>query len=113
MCERWEGLGVTSEQLREGVTVMVPTGMGSAVVNGGPCVIALATVIGPARPQDDQIFKTDTFEMWWLNVHLAGTTMPQMYRVDQILGIPTPGLAMTEPPPVRTWEPPANGAGNA
>ena len=34
---------------------------------------------------------------WWLAVHFGGPEpLPQMYRADQILGIPATGLAPTD-----------------
>ncbi len=33
--------------------------------------------------------------MYWLNVHTGlGTVLPQMYRADEILGVPAYGLTM-------------------
>ena len=97
VCERWEGLGVTRNELREGVQVMVPAGQLAALVEGQPCLVALATVIGPASGRETEQF-TDRHKaagMWWLNVHMGpGVSLPQMYPADQILGVPALGLQM-------------------
>jgi hypothetical protein len=94
MCEHWEGLGVTREQLTPGALVMVPVGMVSAVVNGGPCVIALAEVV---RRADPDVLGAEADDMWWLNVHLGpGVSLRQIYRAKQILGVPAHGLASRE-----------------
>lgn len=99
MCERWEGLGVTpAELLKPGTAVMVPVGMVSAVVNGGPCVIAWARVRGPAEDHVDPEGTIRPDSMWWLDVHMGpGAVLAQMYRADQILGVPAMGLSMAEP----------------
>lgn len=102
MCEQWEGLGVTPNELREGVTVMVPVGQIAAIIEGQPCLIALATVMGPASSQETEQFTEQhkAAGMWWLNVRMGpGVSLPQMYRADQILGIPSLGLAMPIPAP--------------
>lgn len=97
MCERWEGLGVTPRELMTpGTVVMVPVGQAAAIINGGPCIVAWATVIGPATEADAAVF-TDPSAMYWLEVHNGpGVTLPQMYRADQILGVPALGLKMAE-----------------
>lgn len=100
MCEKWEGLGVTGNELREGAQVMVPAGQIAALIEGHPCLIALATVIGPASGRDTTHFTEQhkAAGMWWLNVHMApGVCLPQMYPADQILGIPTLGIQMADP----------------
>lgn len=97
VCERWEGLGVTVEELREGTQVMVPVGQIAAIIEGQPCLIALATVMGPAGDGESEHFsdRHKAAGMWWLNVHMGpGVSLPQMYRADQILGIPVLGLEM-------------------
>lgn len=95
---RWEGLGVPAGMLEPGLAVMVPVGMIPAAVNGGPTIVAYATVMGRASEQDAAAF-VDPAAMWWLEVHMApGVTLPQMYRADQILGVPALGLSMA---PVR------------
>jgi hypothetical protein len=81
--DRWEGLGMLPGMLEPGMAVMVAAGTINAVVNGDPPIICYATVIDRAEAPDT----------WWLNVHMGmGSTLPQMYRADQILGIPALGL---------------------
>ncbi len=99
MCEQLEGLGVTLNELKPGVTVMVPAGRLAAAANGHPCIIATATVMGRASQKDTEnhteTFKSNPAGVWWLNVHMApGASLPQMYRADEILGVPAYGLAM-------------------
>lgn len=98
MCERWEGLGVTPNELQPGTTVMVPVGQANAIVNGGPCIVAWATVRGPAGDSGASVF-VDPTSVYWLDVHMGpGVSLPQMYRADQILGVPALGLTMAEAP---------------
>lgn len=98
MCERWEGLGVTPSELAPGAIVMVPVGQASAIVNGGPCIVAWATVRGPASGENAFRY-TDPAAVYWLNVHMGpGVTLRQMYRADQILGVPACGLTMAATP---------------
>lgn len=94
--QRFEGLGITQAELRPGTKVMVAVGQVSAIVNGGPCVIALAEVIRPATGSESAVF-VDHFAVWWLDVYMVpgGEPLPQMYHADQILGIPALGLSMT------------------
>lgn len=99
-CERCEGVGVTPRDLlTPGTAVMVPVNQISAVVNGGPCVIAWAVVRGPASDADAAVF-TDPTGVHWLDVYLAPDVapLPQMYRADQILGVPALGVTMTGAP---------------
>jgi hypothetical protein len=99
MCERCEGLGVTPRQLEPGTVVMVPVGQGNALINGDPCIIAWATVLGPANDSDTAVF-VNPEQMYWLDVHTGpGIVLPQMYRADQILGVPAYGLKMSRPGP--------------
>lgn len=94
-----EGLGVPPAMLEPGLAVMVPVGTISAAVNGGPSIVAYATVIGRASEHDAAVM-ADPSEMWWLDVHMGpGITLPQMYRADQILGVPALGLTMPGLPP--------------
>lgn len=98
MTERFQGVGITERELRPGTIVMVPVGQISATVNGGPCVIAWAEVLRPATGSESATF-VDHFGVWWLNVYLApGSPLPQMYRADDILGIPALGLNMAGAP---------------
>jgi hypothetical protein len=96
MCDRFQGVGVTpSELLAPGTVVMVPVGQASAIVNGGPCIIAWATVNGPdgddwTTPEGG--VKPDS--RWWLDVRQGPVVQPQMYRADEILGVPALGLSM-------------------
>ncbi len=44
---------------------------------------------------DDTSRMVDPADVWWLDVHMGpGVTLPQMYRADQILGVPAVGLSM-------------------
>lgn len=96
MCEQFEGIGVTRDELRKGTIVMVAVGRIPALANGQPCVIAPAVVMGPASDADRQVFR-DAPEMWWLEVHTArGVCLPQMYRADEILGVPALSLDLTK-----------------
>lgn len=98
MSERLEGVGITLRQLEPNTVVMVPYGQGNAIVNGGPCIIAWAVVIGPVEKDNDP---TDPKARYWLNVYLARGVepMPQMYRAEEILGVPALGLTMDGAPP--------------
>jgi hypothetical protein len=95
---RRQGLGITRDQLRPGTLVMVATGTIATQVNGTPAIICLAEVVGPANAEVTST-RIDPDETWWLRVQMApGTSLPQMYRADQILGIPATGLVMTDGP---------------
>ena len=96
--DRFEGVGVTPRELVEGTIVMVPVGEIAAWVNGHPCVIAWAVVIGPAEEGTDP---TNPKAQWWLNVYSTGggEPMPQMYPAEKILGVPAIGLTMQGAPP--------------
>lgn len=97
--DRFEGVGVTAQQLKPGTVVMVPVGQINAVVNGGPCGIAWAVVRGPAS-ETNPARLTDPSAKWWLDVYMdSGQPLPQMYQVDTILGVPMPGLSMQGAPP--------------
>lgn len=76
--------------LQPGTAVMVPY-TASAVVNGDPALICYATVRGLAAEADAAGFNGGP--VYWLDVHTGGpTTLPQMFRADQILGVPAFGL---------------------
>jgi len=96
MCKQFEGVGVTRDELRAGVQVMVPVGATASVVNGTPCIIAWATVVGAVSERDASVM-VDPSDMWWLDVHVASgvSGLPQMYRADEILGVPAPSLSLT------------------
>lgn len=95
MGKRPDGIGVTPRELTDGTAVMVPAGQISAMVNGGPCIIAWAVVRGPASESDAAAF-TDPAAMYWLDVYMVPgePPLPQMYRADDILGVPALGLRM-------------------
>lgn len=101
MDKQFEGIGVTSRELVEGTAVMVPVGRIAAAVNGHPCVIAYAIVLGPASEPAAGVVP-DPEQRWWLNVYSipGGPPIPQMYRAGEILGIPGLGLTMEGAPPV-------------
>lgn len=89
---RWQGLGVTRAELEPGRAVMVASGTVAAQVNGGPAIICYAEVIGPADESSASVM-IDPSDVWWLAVFTgAGEPLPQMYRADEILGIPAIGL---------------------
>lgn len=96
--ERFEGVGVTARELVPGHVVMVPVGAIPAVINGGPCVIAWAVVRGPASAVEAASY-ADPATIWWLDVYMGPAVfIPQMYRADDILGVPAIGLQMTGAP---------------
>ena len=92
--------GVTPRELTPGTHVMVVVGAVAAAVNGGPCIVAYAVVIGlaveGARPED---VKPD--DLYWLDLYMipGGPPVPQQYRAREILGIPALGLSMDGAPP--------------
>lgn len=96
MCKQWEGVGITRHELRAGTRVIVPVGAVSSAVNGTPCLIAWATVVGPASEYDTSVM-VDPSDVWWLDVHIAAgmSFLRQMYRADEILGVPAHSLALT------------------
>lgn len=68
--------------LKEGVRVAVYMGEAVSDIYGTPPIITTATVLGPTD---------DTEERFWLNVDIAqGQTLPQNYRVSEILGVMMP-----------------------
>lgn len=96
--ERFEGVGVTVQELQPDTAVMVPVGQANALVNGDPCIIAWAVVRGRAS-QTEALPDTDPAALWWLDVYMApGVRLPQMYRADTILGVPALGLRMDGAP---------------
>jgi hypothetical protein len=98
MVNYFEGVGITARELVEGTPVMVPVGADSALVNGHPCAIAWAVVVGPA---EDGKKINDPDAKWWLDVYTipGGPPLPQMYPAGQILGVPALGLSMRGAPP--------------
>lgn len=87
--EHLDGLGVPEAMLRAGLAVMVPIGRLVAASRGEPCVIAYATVVGPAGGGK-----------WWLDVYCGiDTPLPQMYDPREILGLPAIGLTAPGVPP--------------
>lgn len=94
-----KGIGVTPTELTTGTAVMVPVGKLSAAVNGAPCIIAWAVVVGPATETDAAAF-IDPAAMYWLDVYMVpgGPPLPQMYRAGEILGVPALGLQMLGAP---------------
>lgn len=97
MNTRFQGVGVTARELKPDAVVMVPVGQVNAVVNGGPCIIAWAVVRGPA----DDTVGAPPGTVVWLDVYLSPDSPPlaQMYRADEILGVPALGLTMGGAPP--------------
>jgi hypothetical protein len=79
MSQRWPNLGIAPGMIGPGLSVMVCTG--AALL--GAAIICYATVAQAA----------DADDTWWLDVHAGGIEpLPQMYRADEILGIPAAGL---------------------
>ncbi len=82
----FDGVGVPPGMLHAGLQVMVPVGTVSATVNGGASIVALAVAIRPA----------DVENAWWFDVYLGGPApLPQMYPIEQLLGIPAHGISTT------------------
>jgi len=78
-----ENAGVPASMIEPGLAVMVTVGAVNSAVNGGATVVAYAVVAGPAG-EDGK---------WWVEVHTGGgTTLPQMYRETEFLGVPAAGL---------------------
>lgn len=87
----WESLGLRPGQIEAGLGVMVAYTI-SAAVNGDPPLICYARAIQQATPAEAAVFVGEP-EVWWLDVYTApGVTLPQMFRVDQILGVPAIGI---------------------
>lgn len=97
-CKRCEGIGITPRELKPGTKVIVPVGRLAAMANGDPCVIAWATVMGPVDPATNTTL-VDPTDTWWLDVHMVpgpeSDGLPQMYRAEEILGIPAPSLVLS------------------
>lgn len=98
MSEYFDGLGITERELAPGTAVMVPVGRLVAHINGNPCLIAWATVVGPTASEPS----AGPDQTYWLNVYTipGGPPLPQVYRVGEIVGVPALGLAMEGAPPV-------------
>jgi hypothetical protein len=94
------GLGVTAGEMQTGTVVMVAVGGLVARTRGHACTIAWAVVQGPASGKHAALY-TNPKQMWWLDVYMipGGPPIPQMYRADQILGVPALGLSMLGAPP--------------
>lgn len=98
MGTRLDGVGITPRELAPGTVVMVPVGSISAQVNGHPCLIAWAVVLGPASEADTAQF-VDPKDMYWLDVYMSPDgAFPQMYPAGEILGVPVLGLRMDGAP---------------
>lgn len=97
---RFDALGVPPRLLKRGLSVMVPVGALAASVNGSPSIVAYAITVGPAS-EDDAAVMTDPSSTWWFDVYVSpGAPLRQMYRVDELLGVPALGLTMPGLPPV-------------
>lgn len=82
-----ENAGVPASMIEPGLAVMVTCGAVSAAVNGGATIVAYGVVAGP----------TGEAGKWWVEVHTGGgTTLPQMYRETEFLGVPALGLLPSE-----------------
>lgn len=76
-----DGIGVAPGHLREGVRVIVPVGAGT----GTSSSCALAVCREPAEREG----------YWWFEVYMGATSpIPQMFPVDQLLGLAADGLTM-------------------
>lgn len=97
----WQDLGIPPQQIKPGLGVMVAYTL-SAAVNNEPALICFARVVERASSDDAAVFRGNP-EVWWLNVYTAPhVSLPQMFRADQILGIPALGIegAYKAPSPV-------------
>lgn len=91
-------MGITRRELQPGTAVMVPFGTVAGSVNGTPTIICYAVVIGPASTADVST-RTDDGDVVWLDVFAGpGISVPGMYHVTEILGVPAYGLKMPDPP---------------
>ncbi len=90
MCERLRYVTITHAELAPGTLVMVPQA-GAAVVHEGPCIIALAKVLGPDREEGFHWLEMLELELYGMR------NLPQRYHQDEILGVPTLGMT-------RAWE---------
>jgi len=97
--DHYEGLGITRQELVPGTVVMVPVGRIAAAVNGQPCIIAWAVVVGPVKDAGGPVY-ADHIDKYWLDVYVipGGPPLPQMYRAEEILGVPALGLRMQGAP---------------
>ena len=69
--------------IQPGMHVMVQCAVIPGELNGHLPIVALGKVIGPA----------DRDDIWWVGVYLGQSEpLPQMYRLDEILGTPALGL---------------------
>lgn len=77
---------------------MVPVGRLVAHINGNPCLIAWAVVVGPA--DEIEPVSVDPADKYWLDVYMipGGPPLPQMYPAGEILGVPALGLTMDGAP---------------
>jgi hypothetical protein len=79
---------MVNEMIEPGDVVMVTVGGISAEINHHLRVVCLAVV--RERASDAH---------WWLEVAVGpGTVLPQMYRDDEILGVPGRGITMPSGP---------------
>ncbi len=75
-----------ADQLTEGTRVVVPFGEIASEMAGSPPIVTTATVHGPAHEPG----------VLWCVVDVAKeTTLPQMYKVEQIVGVLMP-MAVVE-----------------
>ncbi len=88
-----DGVGVASDDLREGVRVIVPVGAGT----GSSSIAALAVCVGP----------DDAEGWWWFELFMVpgGSPLPQRYRVEDLLGLAANGLTMPGLDPATAVQP--------
>lgn len=81
-----------ASSLREGARVAVYMGAMVADLYGTPPFVTTATVLGPAEGS-----------RWWLDVDVAqDQQLPQMYRVEEIVGFLMPMAVVTSSPDGQT-----------
>jgi len=75
--------------------VMVPVGQISAELYDHPPVLCLARVVGTHDQLEPRVTR------WWLDVwpDPGGPPLPQLYRAEEILGVPAYGFVPPAPAP--------------
>lgn len=93
MDQRRAEIGITLDELEPGTAVMVAVGRGVMTTT----VVAWAVVLCPVGTLTAD---NDPAARYWLDVYMipGGPPLPQMYRADEILGVPALGLRMDGAP---------------
>jgi hypothetical protein len=77
-----------AEHLKEGTRVAVPMGQAVGDLYGYPPIVTTGTVLGLAEN-----------DRWWVHVDIAqGETLPQMYAIEEIIGLMMPMAVVTHHP---------------